>query len=176
MTWIIYPRLLHFSLEKTLIDIFFYCPVMLIYGFSLVMTSCCWFACCLFLFLISTSVQQERCILPNAFPLTDSRISSRWWIILHDLCFVFSTFFCIQSLPFLGVRCHSASCACLLVAPRCLPDPPNAPLCWYVAMAPSAVGHCPFCVSEVRLIITSVLNSTNSQDYTRETQQLDEGI
>lgn len=37
-------------------------------------------------------------------------------------------------------RCHLHA---LLVASCCLPDPLNAPLCWYVDMAPSAVGHCP---------------------------------
>lgn len=36
-------------------------------------------------------------------------------------------------------RCHLHA---LLVASRCLPEPLNAPLCWYADMAPSAVGHC----------------------------------
>lgn len=65
---------------------------------------------------------------------------------------------------FWDVRCHFASHACLLVASCCLPDPLNVPLCSYVDMAPSAVGHCPFCISaEVRFVSTSVLNLT---DYT----------
>lgn len=37
----------------------------------------------------------------------------------------------------------AVTCMLMLVASCCLPDPLNAPLCWYVDMAPSAVGHCP---------------------------------
>lgn len=96
-----------------------------------------------------------------------------WRSILYDgelFCMICVHFFCIEwdhSSSFWDVQRHFASHACLLVASCCLPDPLNAPLCSYVDMAPSAVGHCPFWVSaEVRFIIMSVQNSTNSKDYT----------
>lgn len=57
--------------------------------------------------------------------------------------FVFVFFCCVCRCRFrleITARCHLHA---LLVASCCLPDPLNAPLCWYVDMAPSAVGHCP---------------------------------
>lgn len=112
--------------------------------------------------------QGAYCWVPNnVLPLTDSRVWGRAYsmMVTYFARFVFT--FCIEwycGSFFWDVRCHFASHACLLVASCCLPDPLNAPLCSYVDMAPSAVGHCPFCVSsEVRFVITSVLNLT---DYT----------
>lgn len=112
--------------------------------------------------------QGAYCWVPNnVLPLTDSRVWGRAYsmMVTYFARFVFT--FCIEwycGSFFWDVRCHFASHACLLVASCCLPDPLNAPQCSYVDMAPSAVGHCPFCVSsEVRFVITSVLNLT---DYT----------
>lgn len=88
-------------------------------------------------------------------------------MILFFCCMICVHFFCIEpdhSSSFWDAQCHFASHACLLVASCCLPEPPNALLCSFVDMAPSAVGHCPFCISaEVRFIITLQMNSTNSQ-------------
>lgn len=112
------------------------------------------------------SRQSAYCWVPNnVFPLSDSRVSGRVYCmtVTYFARFVFT--FCIEwdhGSSFWDVRCHFASHACLLVASCCLPDPLNAPLCSYVDMAPSAVGHCPFCVSaEVRFVSTSVLNLTD---------------
>lgn len=112
------------------------------------------------------SRQGAYCWVPNnVFPLSDSRVSGRAYCmtVTYFARFVFT--FCIEwdhGSSFWDVRCHFASHACLLVASCCLPDPLNAPLCSYVDMAPSAVGHCPFCVSaEVRFVSTSVLNLTD---------------
>lgn len=71
----------------------------------------------------------------------------RRWLTLHDAR---SLFFCLCCFFFVFVVVASdlrsrlaVTCMLMLVASCCLPDPLNAPLCWYVDMAPSAVGHCP---------------------------------
>lgn len=136
----------------------------LIYCFCLMMSSCSWFACCLFFCLFSpykhlfSRQDAYRWVPNNALPLTDSCVSGGAYNMMVNSFAWFVFTFCIEwdhRSSFWDMHCHFASHACLLVASCCLPDPLNAPLCSYVDMAPSAVGHCPFCVSdEVRFITT----------------------
>lgn len=66
-----------------------------------------------------------------------------WRSLLLFFFFVFLCYFCVCRCRFrleITARCHLHA---LPVASCCLPDPLNAPLCWYVDMAPSAVGRCP---------------------------------
>ncbi len=164
-----------FSMKKRRCTSVFTTLSQLICCFCLLMSLCSWFACCLFClsssYKLVFSRQGAYCWVPNnVFPLTDSCVSGGVYNMMVDYFAWFVFIFCIEwdhSFYFSDMHCHFASHACLLVASCCLPDPLNAPLCSYVDMAPSAVGHCPFCVSaEVRFIITSVLSSTNSQDCT----------
>lgn len=71
----------------------------------------------------------------------------RRWLTLHDprsLFFCLCCFFFVFVVVASDLRSRLAvTCMLMLVASCCLPDPLNAPLCWYVDMAPSAVGHCP---------------------------------
>lgn len=86
-----------------------------------------------------------------SFPLSGSRSradSTKVTYSARPALTVF--FFCLCCLFFVFVVVASdlrsrlaVTCMLMLVASCCLPDPLNAPLCWYVDMAPSAVGLCP---------------------------------
>lgn len=116
-----------------------------------------WFACCLsFAFVgpykCAVSRDGASCPLFFADVLSFERFSqqSRQYpgdllctTRAHFFFFLCLCFFCVCRCRFrleVTARCHLHA---LLVASCCLPDPLNAPLCWYVDMAPSAVGHYP---------------------------------
>lgn len=121
---------------------------------------CSWFACCLSFAFVGPykcviSRDSAQCLffffLLMSFPLSGSRSRADSTKVTYSarpaLTFFF---FCLCCLFFVFVVVASdlrsrlaVTCMLMLVASCCLPDPLNAPLCWYVDMAPSAVGLCP---------------------------------